>query len=93
MKNHIVRAAVLISASTLALLAGCGGGSSTGTQPVVTPEVAPTVQVPETASLSVVGFISYLNSLVAVAADSLESVDVGAVNAPSQDTSEPSTVI
>jgi hypothetical protein len=69
-------------------LAGCGGGhddSSSSSPP-------PTAAVPASASTSVAGFITYLQALVASAADMLEPVDVSNVTPPTDETSEPVAV-
>lgn len=66
---------------SLLLLAACGGGDDNA--PAVTSAV------PATASASVTGFISYLQSLVVASADTLEPVDVSAVTPPSDDTASP----
>ena len=75
--------AVMLGAA-LALTA-CGGSDDTP---------PPTTQVPESASTSASGFISYLKALTAsTGTDGLEPVDVGSVTAPpADDTSEPQVV-
>lgn len=65
-------------------LAACGGdnNSSDNTPPV-------TSEVPASASQSISGFIEYLMKLVVSSADMLEPVDVSAVTAPTDETSDP----
>ena len=67
------------------LLAACGGSDFQAVP-------AATSQVPDTASQSVQGFISYLQALVVSSADMLEPVDTSMVTAPTDDTSEPIVV-
>ncbi len=69
-------------------LAACGGddfNNSDNTPPV-------TSEVPASASASVTGFIEYLMKLVVSSADMLEPVDVAAVTAPTDETSEPTAL-
>ncbi|MDP9045052.1 MAG: hypothetical protein M3O01_09630 [Pseudomonadota bacterium] len=83
MKNAKLTAAAAMVA-TAAVLAGCGGGGDS-----LPP---PTSQVPATASVSVAGFISYIQALVASPADTLEPVDVSTLVPPKDETSEPTPV-
>jgi len=78
------KTSILAWMASACVLAACGGNNDT------TP--APTTQVPASASQTVSGFISYLQALVASAADMLEPVDVSAVTPPTDDTAEPQTV-
>ena len=71
--------------SAAVLVSACGGGGDDSPP-------AATEQVPASASASVAGWFSYLKLLVVAAADGLESVDVSAVTAPTDDTAEPSVV-
>jgi len=66
------------------VVAACGGNNDT--------PPPPTSQVPPSASMSVGGFIAYLQALVVSAADLLEPVDVTTVTPPTDDTIEPQTV-
>ena len=68
-------------------LAACGGNndSSDNTPPV-------TSEVPASASQSIGGIIDYLMKLVVSSADMLEPVDVAAVTAPTDETSEPTAL-
>jgi hypothetical protein len=79
-----------------ALVAGCGGDPDPAPQagpPPVTNEVPPvTSEVPPSASLSVAGFIAYLQALVVSAAETLEPVDTSMVTGPRDDTLEPQVV-
>ena len=77
---------LLFSAALAAagVLSACGGGDYQA--------VPVTSQVPDSASQSVQGFISYLQVLVVSAADTLEPVDTSMVTAPTDDTSEPQVV-
>jgi nitrous oxide reductase accessory protein NosL len=68
-----------------AVVAACGGGGDDAPPPA-------TSQVPESASQSIDGFISFLRELVASAADMLEPVDTSSVTPPTDETSEPQTV-
>ncbi len=67
-------------------MAACGGGGGGGDRPTATSEV------PASASQSIDGFISYLQELVASAADMLEPVDTTNVVGPTDETSEPKVV-
>ena len=79
-QNRGLAAAVFAAA----LLAACGGNDY---------QVVPaTSQIPASASASTDGFISYLQRLVASAADMLEPVDTSMVTAPTDETSEPKVV-
>ena len=72
---------MLALAASIALgLSGCGGSDDT-------PSV--TSQVPDSASASVGGFISYLMVLVALAPENVEPVDISMVTPPTSDTTEP----
>ena len=66
-------------------LTGCFGGNDDDTP-------AATASVPQSASDSPGGFISYLQRLVVISPEGLEPVDVSAVTAPQDDTSEPTVV-
>jgi hypothetical protein len=74
----------MVGLCAAAALAGCGG-SDDEAPPV-------TESVPASASASVGGFVSYLQSLVVASADTLEPVDVSAVTPPTDDTAEPTPV-
>ena len=82
--EHTLRIAAA-SLATAALLAACGGGDDDQAP-------AATSEVPASASQSVQGFIGYLQALVVSAADMLEPVDTSMVIAPTDETSEPTTV-
>jgi hypothetical protein len=75
---------VVATASAAGLVAACGGDNFS--------RPAATSEVPETASQSVQGFISYLQELVVSSADMLEPVDTSMVTAPTDETSEPVVV-
>jgi hypothetical protein len=77
---------LLVMLMAVALVAACGGGGGGGDQP------SATAQVPASASQSIDGFISYLQELVASAADMLEPVDTTNVVGPTDETSEPKVV-
>ena len=69
-------------------LAACGGNdyNNAGNTPPVTSEV------PASASQSIGGFIDYLMKLVAFSDDTLIPVDVAAVTAPTDETSDPTVL-
>jgi hypothetical protein len=77
---------LLVMLMAVALVAACGGGGGGGDRPPAT------AQVPASASQSIDGFISYLQELVASAADMLEPVDTTNVVGPTDETSEPKVV-
>lgn len=81
--SRLMAAAALAAAATL--LAACGGGSDDSAP-------AATAAVPDSASASIGGWISYLQALVASPADTLEPVDVSKVTPPTDETSLPSPV-
>jgi ABC-type sugar transport system substrate-binding protein len=76
---------LLVMLMAVALVAACGGGGGAAQPPA-------TSQVPASASQSIDGFISYLQELVASAADMLEPVDTTNVVGPTDETSEPKVV-
>ena len=78
--RKLVIAAVTGAALTLA---ACGGNNNSDNTPPVTSEV------PASASQSIGGFIDYLMKLVVSSADLLDPVDVAAVVAPTDETSDP----
>ena len=75
---------LVASAGAAGLLAACGGDD------FQTPPA--TSQVPDSASQSVQGFISYLQALVVSSADMLEPVDTSTVTPPTDEASEPVVV-
>jgi ABC-type glycerol-3-phosphate transport system substrate-binding protein len=75
---------LLVVLLAVALVAACGGGG--GSAPPATS------LVPASAVQSIDGFISYLQELVASAADMLEPVDTTNVVGPTDETSEPKVV-
>ncbi len=79
--------ATAVSIAVAGGLAACGGGDDNN-------NLAPpaTSQVPDSASQSVTGFITYLQALVVTMADLLEPVDTSMVTAPTDETSEPIVV-
>jgi hypothetical protein len=86
--TRVTSRAALTALAIATLLAACGGsGKSAPT--AFAPEPAPTAQVPQTASFSVVGFIGYLNALLQSAADTLEPVDASKLTPPTDDSIEP----
>ena len=78
MKNKL---AILVLGAT-GMLAACGGSD-------VAQIPSATSGVPPSASASIDGFITYVNLLIASAADTLEPVDVSALTAPTDETREP----
>jgi hypothetical protein len=82
-----MKKSVVLLLCAAAVLAACGGGDDK-------PVPAATAAVPDSASQSAGGFISYLQKLVASgsAADTLEPVDVSAVTPPADNSSEPTPV-
>lgn len=77
-------AGAALAGAALALSA-CGGSDDNSTP-------APTSQVPQSASQSIAGWISYLQALVVSPADTLEPVDVSTVTPPTDETSSPTPV-
>jgi hypothetical protein len=75
---------LLVALTASALVTACGGGG--GSAPPATSVV------PASAVQSIDGFISYLQELVASAADMLEPVDTTNVVGPTDETSEPKVV-
>ncbi len=88
MTRLIGKLGLAVSLAGALALAGCGGNdfdnsnSNNNTPPV-------TSEVPASASASVTGFIEYLMKLVVSSADLLDPVDVSAVTAPTDETSDP----
>jgi hypothetical protein len=83
-----IRRITLASALATGLALGaCGGGDDNVAAP------AATDAVPDSASQSIAGFVSYLKELVMSSADLLEPVDVSTVTPPVDETSEPDTSI
>ena len=76
-----------VSIAVAAALAACGGGDD---DTIVAPSA--TSQVPDSASQSVQGFITYLQALVVSSADLLEPVDTSMVTAPTDETGDPVVV-
>ncbi len=74
---------LILAVATAALLSACGG--STYRPPV-------TEEVPNSASESVGGFISYLKELIASSADTLEPVDISNVTPPTDDSGDPTPI-
>ena len=86
MTRHLRKIAVAAAAAAALAVTACGGNSNDDTSPV-------TSSVPASASQSVGGFIDYLMKLVVSAADTLDPVDVSAVTAPTDETSDPTPLI
>jgi len=82
LKETDMRKSWIAAACLFGALAGCGGGGSDST-------AAPTASVPPSASATIEGFVDYLQTLIASAADMVEPVDVSAVVPPTDETSEP----
>ena len=89
MNKRPVRCAALLLGGAAGLLSACGGGGHDSQPVAVVPTPAPTAEVPATASLSVVGYLSYIADLLKSAADGLEPVALTSVTAPVDDASEP----
>jgi hypothetical protein len=83
MNKHLTFA----TATVVAMLSACGGGNGADTSgtPV-------TSAVPDSASLSVAGMMSYLVALVAAKGEGLEPVDVSAVTPPTDNMIEPQAI-
>lgn len=88
MTRHLGKIAVAAAAAAALALTACGGDNNGDNN---TPPV--TSSVPDSASQSVGGFIEYLVKLVVSAADMLDPVDVSAVTAPTDETSDPTPLI
>ena len=74
----------LLAAGAAALmLAACGGGGGGNDVP------AATAQVPDSASASTMGFMSYIQELVASKDETLEPVDASKVAPPKDDMGDP----
>ncbi len=74
----------LLAAGAAALmLAACGGGGGGNDVP------AATAQVPDSASASTMGFMSYLQELVASKDDTLEPVDASKASPPKDEMGDP----
>ena len=85
MKTQLRQLGLAAAAALGLALAACGGSDYNNTPPA-------TSQVPDSASQSVGGFIDYLMKLVVSMDDTLEPVDVAAVTAPTDETSEPTAL-
>ena len=83
--RKLALAAVAGAALTLAACGGNNNNNGDNTPPV-------TSEVPASAGQSIGGFIDYLMKLVVSSADMLEPVDVAAVTAPTDETSEPTAL-
>lgn len=72
-------------------MTGCFGDNNDDNNVVAPPLPVPlpTAEVPASASLSVGGFIAYLQSLVVSPADTLEPVNTASVTGSTDETSEP----
>ncbi len=82
--NKLTLRVAAASLAAAGLQAACGGDNF---------QAPPaTSQVPDSASQSVQGFISYLQALVVSSADMLEPVDTSTVTPPTDETSEPVAV-
>ncbi len=74
----------------VAVLSACGGSSDNNAAPEPTPP--PTSAVPASAGSSAGGFVAYLKSLVASAADTLEPVNVSSLTPQVDDLAEPTQI-
>ena len=81
MKNRVLLA---VGAAALSL-AACGGGGGGGGSDVP----AATAQVLASASESTMGFMSYIQALVAAKDDTLDPVDASSAAPPKDETSDP----
>ena len=79
MKNRVLLA---VGAAALSL-AACGGGGGGSDVP------AATAQVLASASESTMGFMSYIQALVAAKDDTLDPVDASSAAPPKDETSDP----
>ena len=79
MKNRVLLA---VGAAALSL-AACGGGGGGSDVP------AATAQVLSSASESTMGFMSYIQALVAAKDDTLDPVDASSAAPPKDETSDP----
>lgn len=82
---------IAIALSAAFLLAACSDDDDENTPPQQPPP-PPTSSVPDSASGSVDGFVSYLKALVTFSDDTLEPVDTANVSGPTDETSEPVAV-
>ena len=81
--------------ATVVLVSACGGGG--GDDVAAAPPAAPApppaaAMVPEAVSASVATFIGYLSSLVGLADNTTEPLDLSLVNPPVTDTAEPTAL-
>ena len=80
--------------ATVALVSACGGGG--GDDVAAAPPAAPAppavASVPEAVSASVATFIGYLSSLVGLADNTTEALDLSLVTPPVSDTAEPTAL-
>ena len=90
MKMHISRVLTIIV--VCAWVAACHDSHRGNSMTTPPPPSDPTAAVPDSASSSIDGFITYLKSLVTAAADMLEPVDVSKVTPKTDETSEPTPV-
>lgn len=76
----------LITLCVAALLSACGGGNSSAPAPVAT------LEVPDSASQSSAGLVSYLGALSAAADETGEPADIARFAPPQPDDTEPETL-
>ena len=79
MNNRVL---LILGAATIAL-AACGGGGGGDDAP------AATAQVPDSASASTAGFMSFIQALVVSKDDTLAPVDASGVAPPKDESSDP----
>ena len=73
---------LLVTGAAALVLAACGGGGGSDTP-------AATAQVPASASESTMGFMSYIQQLVAFKDDTLDPVNATSALPPKDETSDP----
>lgn len=77
----------LVAMLCVALLSACGGGG--GDDAAVPPPVAPSDEIPATASASAPGLVAFLLALAADLPDDREPLDVSRFVPPLSETDEP----
>lgn len=80
---------VTAAVAVLAALGGCFGGGDDAPAPTPPP---PTAAVPDSASQSSAGLVTYLKTLIAADAETLEPVDLGTFAPVQPEDSEPEVV-
>ncbi len=78
MKNKIL----LVAGAAALALSACGGGGGSDAP-------AATAQVPDSASASTTGFMSYIQALVVSKDDTLDPVDASGVAPPKDESGDP----